>query len=330
MKGWVIYRDDATQLRPEAYEIHRLIEEAQSEGIELEVFKPEQFDLIVTREDEKSILVNSEKRELPDFVLPRMGAGTTYFTLAILRHMERLGIHVVNSSTSIETVKDKLFSHQILAENNLPVPKTMLVKFPVNVDLVERNLGFPVVVKTLSGSQGSGVFLAENKSTFWDLMQLIEATNKTANVILQEFITASKGIDLRVFTLGGRAIACFKRTNADGGFKANFSSGGSVEQFEITPEIEWLATQTSKILNLDLAGIDLLFDKDHFKICEANSSPGFQGLEKSCGMNIPKEMFHYLRIRLGMFSEKAANQRLDPTVKTLVESGEAQGTAGHP
>ena len=91
-------------------------------------------------------------------------------------------------------------------------------------------------------------------------MQLIEATNKTANIILQEFVAASRGIDLRVFTLGGRAIACFKRINKAGGFKANFSAGGDVEQFEITPEIEWLATQTSNILNLDMAGIDLLFD----------------------------------------------------------------------
>jgi gamma-F420-2:alpha-L-glutamate ligase len=315
MKGWVIYRDDATQLRPEAYEIHRLVEEAKKEGIELEVFKPEQFDLIVTREDERSILVNSEKRELPDFVIPRMGSGTTYFTLAILRHMERLGIHVVNGPESIEIVKDKLYSHQILAENNLPVPKTMLVKFPVNIDLVEKNLGFPVVVKTLSGSQGSGVFLAENKGTFDDLMQLIEATNKTANIILQEFIAASKGIDLRVFTLGGRAIACFKRTNKSGGFKANFSAGGDVEQFEITPEIEWLATQTSNILNLDMAGIDLLFDNDHFKICEANSSPGFEGLESSCGLNIPQDIFHYLRIRLGMFSNEAANKSMQRIAK---------------
>lgn len=213
-----------------------------------------------------------------------MGAGTTYFTLAIIRQMERLGIHIVNSSHSIETVKDKLYSQQILAQNNLPVPKTMLVKFPINVDLVELNLGFPVVVKTLSGSQGSGVFLAENKRMFEDLMELIEATNKTSNVILQEFIKASKGIDLRVFTLGGRAIACFKRINKEGGFKANFSAGGSVEPYEITPEIEWLATQTSNILNLDMAGIDLLFDENHFKICEANSSPGFEGLEKSCNL----------------------------------------------
>jgi gamma-F420-2:alpha-L-glutamate ligase len=102
MKGWIIYRHDATQLWPEAYEVNRLLAEAQLDDLELEVFRPEQFDLIVTREDERSILINGEKRELPDFVLPRMGAGTTYFTLAILRQMERLGIYTVNSSTQSE------------------------------------------------------------------------------------------------------------------------------------------------------------------------------------------------------------------------------------
>ncbi len=304
MKGWIIYRKDVKQLGPEAYEIHRLLEEADNYKIELEIFKPDQFDLLVTREDEKSILVDSEKRALPDFVIPRMGAATTYFTLAVLRQIERLGIHIVNSPHSIEVVKDKLYSQQILAQNNLPVPKTMLVKFPVDIDLIEANLGFPVVVKTLSGTQGSGVFLAENRRTFDDLMQLIEATNKSANVILQEFIQASRGKDLRVFTLGGRAISCFKRVNTEGGFKANFSIGGQVEPYEITPEIEWLATQTSNILKLDMAGIDLLFDEDHFKVCEANSSPGFAGLERAYNdMNIPREIFHYLQVRLGMFSD---------------------------
>ena len=63
-------------------------------------------------------------------------------------------------------------------------------------------------------------------------------------------------------------------------FKANFSRGGMVEPFELTPEMEWLATETSRILNLDIAGIDLLFDGEHFKICEANSSPGFEGIEQ--------------------------------------------------
>ena len=303
MKAWILYNSAASPLKPESYEIDRFVEVARKSGVEVQVFQPEQFDLTVTREDKRSVLVDGKMVELPDVLIPRMGAGTTYFGLAVIRHLERLGCYALNSSQSIETVRDKLFTHQILAEQNLPVPKTMLVKFPVDVDLVDQQLGFPVIVKTLSGSQGSGVFLCEKASTFLDLMQLIEATNKTANIILQEFVSESRGIDLRVLTLGGRVVACMKRSAIDGGFKANFSTGGHVEQFDVTPEIEWLATQTTQYLGLDMAGIDLLFAGDHYKICEANSSPGFEGLESCCEIDVSSEVYHFIRVRMGLIKK---------------------------
>ena len=304
MRGWVLYRGSANVLKKEtySYECDRLKNEAAHAGIDLQIYKPEQFDLTVTREDKQSILLDGKPVELPDFVIPRLGASTTYFSLAVVRHLERLGVYSVNTSQSIETVRDKLFAHQILAEAGLPVPKTMLVKFPVDVDKVEKHIGFPVVVKTLSGSHGSGVFLSENKQSFKDLMQLIEVSNSSMNIILQEYIDTSKGRDLRVLTIGGRVAACMERTAAsEDEFKTNFSAGGNVKAFDVNPEIEWLATQTSQKLDLDFGGIDLLFGKDHFYICEGNSSPGFKGIESVCDINISQELFHFVRVRLGLF-----------------------------
>ncbi|WP_048601566.1 ATP-grasp domain-containing protein [Rubeoparvulum massiliense] len=300
MKGWILYRESGANLRPDAYEIHRLVAVAKESGIQLEVFQPEQFELVVTREDRKSIMIDGEVLPLPHFVLPRLGANTTYFALAVIRHLERLGVHTINASHSIEIVRDKLYTQQILAEHNLPVPKTMLVKFPINVSLVEQQLGFPVVVKTLSGSKGNGVFLCESRSSFMDLMEFISSTTSNANIILQEYVATSRGKDLRVFTIGGRVVACMKRSSLDENFKANYSRGGLVEPYPITPEIEWLATETSRILNLDIAGIDLLFDGEHFKICEANSSPGFRGIEQVAPLSIPEEIFNFVRVRLGI------------------------------
>lgn len=300
MQGWILYKESSVNITPEAYEINEFVKTAEELGIELKVLKPEQFDIIVTREDRKSILVDGDPVPLPDFVLPRMGAGTTYFALSILRHLEKLGVPCINSSIGVETVKDKLYTQQILAENNIPVPKTMLMKFPIDIDLVERQLGFPVILKTVSGSQGKGVFLAEKKSNLVDLAQIIEITNPKFNLILQEFISSSFGRDIRVIVVGGRAIACMERTAGDSSFKANYSLGGSVKAHEITPEIEWLATESARILALDIAGVDLLIDNDHYKICEVNSSPGFQGLHSCYDINIPKEIYHYIRIRYGM------------------------------
>lgn len=306
MKGWILYKEPDAHLLPDKYEMARFMEAAARRGIDLSIVAPEQFDLIVTRDDRRSVLLDGKTTPLPDFVVPRMGAGTTYFALAVLRHLERLGVYAVNPSASVEAVKDKLYTQQILAESGLPVPRTMLVKFPVDVDRVARALGFPVVVKTLSGAKGSGVYLCEDRATFADLMDFLEATKGNANIILQQFIASSRGRDLRVLVIGGRAVACMQRSATDGSFKANFSRGGKVEKHPITPEIEWLATQTARVLNLDVAGVDLLFDGEHFKICEANSSPGFRGMEQSQPVSVPDAVYDFVEVRLGFLAEAAA------------------------
>ena len=81
-------------------------------------------------------------------------------------------------------------------------------------------------------------------------------------------------------------------------FKANFSRGGKVDSFDLTPEIEWLATETARLVDLDIAGIDLLFDNEGYKICEANSSPGFKGLELVVGENIAEQILDYITVKV--------------------------------
>lgn len=299
MRGWILYKFAERDLKPDAYEMRQFLKTGRKNGIDMTVVTEEQFDLIVNRDDRKSIRLNNKIVPLPDFLLPRRGAGTTYFCLAVIRHLERLGVYVVNRSDSIETVKDKLYTQQILATSDLPFAKTMLMRFPVNVKLVEETLGFPVVVKTVSGAQGKGVFLAENRRQFMDLMQLLFTTNSGINLILQEFVHTSHGRDLRVITIGGRVVACMRRTAPPGSFKANIAGGGKAEAYPLNAEIEWLATQTSRIFGLDVAGVDLLFDGDHYKICEVNSSPGFEGIESCHNINIAQEIFDFVRLRLG-------------------------------
>lgn len=299
LRGWILAKHIESDGVPELYSISRLRETAPEAGIDVLVVKPEQIDIIISSENGKSIRLNGEAVPLPDFLLPRMGSGTTYFALAVIRHLERLRVKVFNKSAGIEAVKDKLYTQQVLAASNLPYARTMLVKFPVNVDLVEKVLGFPVVVKTISGSRGDGVFLSENRAKFEDLMKLVRATRSHVNMILQEYVSTSSGRDLRVIAIGGRAICCMKRTSRGGSFKANFSAGGSVERFDLTPEIEWLAAETSRVFDLDIAGVDLLFDGDHFKICEVNSSPGFKGMELCQEKNVAREIFEFIKLRAG-------------------------------
>ena len=296
INGWILYKNDIE----ESYETQRLIEEFEKQDLKVRVVHPDDVDIFVDRDDRKSILVSGKARALPDFVIPRTGSGTTYFIKAILRHLERMNVVMINGSDSIDGVKDKLYTQQILGQSNLPVPKTLLVKHPINVDWVEKNIGFPVIIKTLSGSFGAGVFLAETKRQFKDLIKLAEITKKSYNIIVQEFIKESFGKDIRVFVLNNKVVGCMMRQSTDDDFRANITRGGEGIPYQIDDDIEWLGGESARLLGLDIAGVDLLFDDSGYKICEVNSSPGFEGMEKFTKTNIAEKIVNYVRLRLGI------------------------------
>ena len=54
-----------------------------------------------------------------------------------------------------------------------------------------------------------------------------------------------------------------------------------------------------KDLNLDIAGVDLLFNNGSYTICEVNSAPGFEGMEKYTNKNIAVEMVNYVVKKIG-------------------------------
>ncbi|MGE3954459.1 MAG: RimK family alpha-L-glutamate ligase [Parachlamydiales bacterium] len=298
MKGWVLFFRKGSELEESDYSVRRLVEAAVEQGIELEVLAPQQFEIVANRDDRRSILIDNVPRELPDFVIPRMGSQTTYYARAILRQLEHLGVPTINSSQTIEHVSDKLYIAQKLAQSALPTPRTMLAKPTVDGAIVEREIGFPAVIKTLSGTSGRGVHLCQDREAFRDLTDLIYENSPTANLIVQELVKSSLGRDIRVFVVGGRVVGCMER-RSKGGFKANVALGGSVVAYPVDKELELLALEVCRLFNLEIAGVDLLFTETGYTICEANSAPGFIGMEQVTGKVIAEEIMEYIRIHIG-------------------------------
>jgi gamma-F420-2:alpha-L-glutamate ligase len=297
--GWILVKDRFW----ESYETNRLIEEFQKQDIEIQLVDPTTIDIFVNKNSKKSILVNGESSDLPRFVFPRTGSGTTYHIKAVIRHFERMGVPVINSSDAIDNVKDKLYSHQILAESNLDIPNTMLLKHPIDADFVQKHIGFPAIVKTISGSYGRGVFLAETKKQFKQLLSMAELTKPNYNIIVQEFIKDTWGKDLRVLVVNNKVVGCMMRQAKDDDFRANITRGGEGFPYEVNEQIEWLSSESSKALDLDIAGVDLLFDGDGYKICEVNSNPGFEGMEQYTKKNIAEEIVQFIKMKIGAFDE---------------------------
>lgn len=281
-----------------SYSLKRFVEAAANHNIELQALSPQQFELVVTRTDKKSVLIDEKVQPLPDFILPRMGASTSFYAFSVLRQLQNLGVFVCNPPSAIYSVKDKLLTHQMIASSSLATPRTMLAKPFISSTVVEREIGFPLIIKNVAGTNGAGVYLCESPDKFQDVMELIYTNNPDANIIIQEFIASSSGKDLRVFTIGKKVVACMQRS-ASSGFKANVTKGASVAFYPATPEIQQIGHQASELFQLDIAGIDLLFETDgSFKVCEVNSSPGFEGLERVTGKVIAEKILTYIRSQL--------------------------------
>lgn len=305
MKVWILYGDDIDSTADLAFEMRRFLSEGEKMGVEVQAFKPNQFDLLVTQENRDQIIIDGKWTDLPDFIFPYFNhSDHSYFSLAIVRQFERMGVPVFNNADTLERVRDKLHAHQVLAESGIPTPDTMLAKFPINVELVAETLGFPVIVKTLHGALGSGVFLIENAKSFDDLMTLVFETQPNILMIFQRFVESSKGRDLRILVVEGEVIAGMQRIAKTGDFKANYSQGGTVEKFEVDKKAADIAIKTAQALNIQVAGVDLLFTDDGYTICEANTFPGFKGLEAATGENIPQAIFNAMQKHLKAKKEK--------------------------
>ena len=292
MKIWIIQQKINKQNR---YENARLMEAG---GGDCEIILHPTIDIIVSREGRRSIRVKNKLVDIPDVIIPRTGSGTGYFGFAILRHLERLGIPTVNPSYAIEATKDKLYAHQIFAEKAIPTPKTMLVKHPVNAGLVDREIGWPAVVKIMAGSYGKGVYQVTSKSRFQDFIEFAHGIKTDEAIIVQEYVDTRPGEDLRVFVVGDRVLGAMKRSAKDGSFKANITRGGVGENYPLTPEIEELALRVARSLDLEIAGVDLLFGRDGFLVCEANSAPGFEGFERATGVDVAGAIMDYARSKV--------------------------------
>lgn len=294
MRGWIIFHRDLDPALPEVPEIFRFREAGAALGITLEVLNPHDFDLIVGSDDGWSVTYQDRPMARPDFIICRTGAETDYFTLALLRHFERRGVRMINGSATVELVADKLHTLQQLSRAGLPTPRTILGQFPMDATLVERELGFPLIIKTLRGTRGAGVLKCEDRSQFEDLAGLLESAEAKADFILQHYVRASHGRDVRVLVVGGRVIAAMERRSLTGGFKSNVSLGGVGVAYNPPPEMAELAVQAADVLKLDVTGIDILFDEKGYRICEANSAPGFQGLERASGLDVPTAILEWV------------------------------------
>jgi len=106
------------------------------------------------------------------------------------------------------------------------------------------------------------------------------------NLLVQRYVSASRGRDLRLFVVGDRVVAAIRRHAPPGSFKANLHLGGTAKEFVPDADLTALALSAAARIGLDVAGVDLLEGEDGPLVTEVNASPGLEGVEDATGIDV--------------------------------------------
>src|SRR5438552_2506273 len=80
---------------------------------------------------------------------------TTFYTLHWLRHLERLGVPVVNGSAVYGLELSKATQLDLLDDLGLPYPRALVINDPAQAASAASDLRFPVLVKANIGGSGA-------------------------------------------------------------------------------------------------------------------------------------------------------------------------------
>ena len=226
-----------------------------------------------------SLVVN---RASPSAYLRGHGQST-FHTLHWVRHLERIGVPVVNGSRTYGYELSKATQLDALAELGLPFPRSVVINDPSQAVAAATDLRYPVLVKANIGGSGAGI-------TRYDTAAALEGAVAAGQVslgvdgvaLVQEAAPLRGGHITRVETLGGKYLYAINVFPAVGSFDLcpadacqtttgvelvgaacavdAVKSGLRVEGFTPPPEIVAQVERISRYTGLDVGGIEYLVD----------------------------------------------------------------------
>ena len=274
------------------YSTSRLYESAKNRGHDTEVVSYLRCYMNIAKAKPRIFFQGRQMNF--DVVIPRIAATWTFYGAAVVRQFELMGALSANSSASISRSRDKLRALQLIGNSGVEMPVTGYVHLSRDIESVLKTVGEPpYVIKLLEGTQGRGVVLTE---TMEAAISAIETMKKIdANILIQEFISESRGEDIRAIVVGDKVVASMKRKAKPGEFRSNVHLGGTVENYELNEQEEESAIKAAKVLGLSVAGVDLIQSNRGPLVLEVNSSPGLEGIEKASGVDVADKIIEYRR-----------------------------------
>jgi RimK family alpha-L-glutamate ligase len=244
-------------------------------------------DVLVNR-----LLITKSEHQLEDLELAALYAETT---------------PVLNPPQAVANTLHKYRAGAKLAAADLPVPDAYFGRSPRTFEAWTDYLPADAAHKHTIGTNGRGMEIVDPNDPIGPMID-------DEYSFVQEFLegTDDRPSDVRVYVVGGEIVGAMRRHAPDGDWRTNVALGGEVEGItgKLDPEPRRLATEATEVLDLDLAGVDLMTVEDEWYILEVNATAGFKGLFSATGVSAAP---HIARMAI----ERAGGRVKDEQIREL-------------
>lgn len=212
-----------------------------------------------------------------DALFIRDTTRVAHYTFRFAKKAEAEGLVVIDDPTSILRCTNKVYLAELLRANGVPAPRTLVVGRP-DLDAVEAQLAYPMVLKMPEGAFSSGVFKVANRE---ELTAVSERLFRESELILAQAYTYTP-YDWRIGVLDRQPLyACqYFMTKAHWQIVKHDDRGGFTEGgFKTLPveeapvEVIDTALKAAGLIGDGLYGVDLKQTDEGVLVIEVNDNP---------------------------------------------------------
>ena len=275
---------------PESFVQEKFQESAEKAGFDFEVVNPEECYIFLATD--AHFANKGAEFSGADYCIPRLSEEHLDYKVAIMKHLEKMGIKVLNTGESMRTASNKIETQIVLNNENIKTPKSSLFINEEQLDAAHQSIGgkFPAIVKTIFGTHGVGVIRADSMASLRSICQQLIKSGE--EFMLQEYLEHSESA--RILILGDQALAAVVRTIPDGDFRSNAHQGAELKKYEPSPEETEICVKCAQLVGTNFAAVDYIKVGNEIYVLEVNGSPGFEAMQEVIDFNIADKVMEFV------------------------------------
>jgi glutathione synthase/RimK-type ligase-like ATP-grasp enzyme len=216
-----------------------------------------------------------------DALLIRETTSISNHTYRFARRAQQEGMPVIDDPVSMIRCTNKVYLNELMVLNNVPVPPSVVIAGPDDMEKAEEELGFPMVLKIPDSAFSRGVKKVSNHK---ELQALADKWLEDSDLLIaQKFLPTE--FDWRVGVLGGEPLFVCQYMMAKKHWQiVNHDKGGKpIEGGFRTPSLKEapkrvidIAVKAARLIGNGLYGVDLKETNGEVYVIEVNDNPNLQ------------------------------------------------------